>query len=49
MWRDQNSPCGVVETVAGGSDWGPVTAGEEGGEREGRREGGRGRGRGERR
>ena len=39
LYRDQNSPDGVVETetgVAGGSDCGPVTAGErgEGGGRE---------------
>ena len=39
MYRDQNSPGGVVETetgVAGGSDWGPgddVTVAVEGGER----------------
>ena len=33
LYRDQNSPGGVVETetgVAGGSDCGPVTAGERG-------------------
>ena len=42
MYRDQNSPGGVVETETGetgGSDCGPVTAGEGG--REGGKEGGR--------
>ena len=41
LYRDQNSPGGVVETetgVAGGSDCGPVTVGERG------EEGGRERG-----
>ena len=44
MYRDQNSPGRVVETetgtvAAGGSDCGPITAGEGG--REGKTEGGK--------